>query len=34
MSLWAGQSTRSLTEEKAAAEIVQEIMKEAKEVLT
>lgn len=34
MSLWAGQSTRSLTEEKAAAEIVQEIVKEAKEVLT
>ncbi|MGB6407173.1 MAG: nitronate monooxygenase family protein [Planococcus donghaensis] len=33
MSLWAGQSTRSLNEEKAAAEIVQEILKEAKEVL-
>ncbi|ANU24420.1 NAD(P)H-dependent flavin oxidoreductase [Planococcus donghaensis] len=34
MSLWAGQSTRSLIEEEVAAEIVQEIMKEAKKLLT
>ncbi len=34
MSLWAGQSTRNLTEEMAAGEIVREIMKQAKSVLS
>lgn len=34
MSLWAGQSTRSLTKEIGAAEIVQTIMEEAKKILT
>lgn len=33
MSLWAGQSTRSLTQEVAAAEIVQSIVEEAKRIL-
>lgn len=33
MSLWAGQSTRSITEELAAAEIVRAIIKEAASVL-
>ncbi|TWT04250.1 nitronate monooxygenase [Planococcus sp. CPCC 101016] len=34
MSLWAGQSTRSLTKEIGAAEIVQTIIEEAKKILT
>ncbi|MBT2570601.1 nitronate monooxygenase [Planococcus sp. ISL-110] len=34
MSLWAGQSTRSLTEEVAAAEIVRTIIEEAKVMLS
>lgn len=33
MSLWAGQSTRSLTKEMAAAEIVQAIVEEAKSIV-
>lgn len=33
MSLWAGQSTRSLTEEMAAAEIIEEVMEAAKMII-
>ncbi|ANU26532.1 NAD(P)H-dependent flavin oxidoreductase [Planococcus versutus] len=33
MSLWAGQSTRSLTKEMAAGDIVREIIKQAKSIL-
>ncbi|MDN7246675.1 NAD(P)H-dependent flavin oxidoreductase [Planococcus shenhongbingii] len=33
MSLWAGQSTRSLTEEQSAAEIIESIIKQARQIL-
>ena len=33
MSLWAGQNLRSVVKEQSAAEIVEEIMKKAQEIL-